>query len=362
MNTTAPYEVIVVGLHLRWNGVWQRPNHILSRLKERAAVIVIEEELAAGIDSMRVERTGGIVVVTPERRSAQPGVDARTIASVRELVAGRTAIVWLYTPMMLDLAAGLPNAPLVYDKMDELAAFKDADANIVRHERLLCEWAVCVFAGGRTLWESVRGRVRAGRSLPSGVDVAWYADAVGPEGTTPKASPIFGYVGVIDERLDLELVADLARARPDATVVMVGPVAKIDPASLPQAPNIRYLGQRSYAELPQLVASFDVALMPFVLNEATRAISPTKTLEYLAAQRPVVSTAVPDVVADFADIVYIARDRMHFIALIDVAGRGDAGRRAAGAVRAADSSWDAIVETMVAELAGSGITLEPPGR
>lgn len=345
--------MIVVGLHLRWGGVWQRPNHVLSRLKSLAEILVVEEELQSDDDAERLERNAGILVLTPLRRAPGRGVDARTIETVRRLVDGRSALLWLYSPMFLKLATALPGAPIVYDKMDELAAFAGADVDLAALERQVCARADYVFAGGLTLWESVRERVRAGGAFPSGVDVAHYA-AAASGGRMPEFAawpgPIFGYIGVLDERLDLDLVATVARARPDATLLMVGPVAKIDPATLPREPNIRYYGKAPYAALPALVAGFDVALMPFALNAATRSISPTKTLEYLAARRPVVSTAVIDVVREFSDIVYITQDAAEFVAALAIAERGDDVRAERGVARAASMTWDFIVERMSAAL------------
>ena len=347
-------EILVVGLHLRWRGVWQRPNHIISRLARRVPVLVVEEPLAAPHDRNGIASCGDIRVLVPERSTATDVVDETTLAEVRRVVGGRAAALWLYTPLMLALGEALPHAPLVYDKMDELANFAFADPRIVAREDEVLRRACVVFAGGRSLWESVRARARAGAAFPSGVDLAHYGD-VGMPRPSPGRRPVFGYVGVIDERLDLALLAALAAARPDATLTLVGPIAKIDPASLPHAPNISYLGQRAYAELPQLVADFDVALMPFALDATTRSISPTKTLEYLAAGRSVVSTAIPDVVADFADVVHIGYDHASFIAAVAEAQRDDPARRERGRAVAAAHTWDAIFEGMLAELSRNGI-------
>jgi glycosyltransferase involved in cell wall biosynthesis len=189
--------------------------------------------------------------------------------------------------------------------MDDLAAFQNAPGGLVlRHRRALME-ADVVFAGGRSLHrEASRHRVNEVHLFPSGVETGHYAKARALRG--PRETLVAGYVGVIDERLDLDLVADLAAALPDWELRIVGPVAKIATGSLPQADNVTYPGFATYDALPEVMAGFDVALMPFALNEATRSISPTKTLEYLAAGLPVVSTRVPDVVADFGDIVQLA--------------------------------------------------------
>jgi UDP-galactopyranose mutase len=355
----ANVDVIVAALHLRWHGVWQRPNHVLSRIARDVPVIVLEEPLAAADDDDAIERSEGLTVVTPRRSAAAAdAVDARAVATVRELAGDRRALVWLYTPMMLGLADAFPGAPLVFDKMDELAKFAQADPRIAAREAEVLRRADLVFAGGRSLFRSVEGRARNARCYPSGVDVAHFsrALAVAPH---PDLAPflggsVFGYAGVIDERIDLALIDALAAANPGATVVMIGPVVKIDESTLPRRANIAYLGKRGYDELPSLLAGVDVALMPFALNEHTQNISPTKTLEYFAAGRPVVSTAVPDVVADHGDVVYVARDSAEFITLVQRARERDTVRARRAAEKADAAGWDAIAAAMRADLAGAG--------
>jgi glycosyltransferase involved in cell wall biosynthesis len=346
---------------LRWHGVWQRPNHLLARIARDVPVIVIEEQLVDGRDEDAVAQHDGVTVVTPHRSAApHDALDARAIATVQALAGERRALVWLYTPMMLALADAFPGAPLVFDKMDELAKFAHADPRIAPREREVLERADLVFSGGRSLFRSVEHRTRSARCYPSGVDVDHFERARSAEPHADLApyrgGPVFGYVGVIDERIDLDLVDALAAAYPGATVAMVGPVVKIDASVLPCRANIAYLGKRGYDELPALLAAFDVALMPFALNEHTESISPTKTLEYLAAGRPVVSTAVPDVVADHADVVYLARDRDDFVTLVERARCGDAQRERRAAEKTRAATWDAIAAAMRADLEAAGIS------
>jgi UDP-galactopyranose mutase len=340
--------------------VWQRPNHLLARIAQDVEVVVLEEPVIGEADRDDVVYAGGLTVVTPYREtSPADAVDARAIATVRALVGERRAAVWLYTPMMLALADAFPGAPVVFDKMDELAKFAQADPRIGAREQALLARADVVFTGGRSLHRTVEGRTRTAFCYPSGVDVDHFARAArsAPHGDlAPFAGrAVFGYVGVIDERIDLDLVAALAAAYPDAVVAMVGPVVKIDSASLPRAANIAYLGKRGYDELPSLLAGFDVALMPFALNEHTENISPTKTLEYLAAGRAVVSTAVPDVVADHADVVHVARDAAEFVRLAGRAAQRDALRAARAGEKARAATWDAIAASMRRDLAAAGI-------
>ena len=356
----ATVEVVVVGLQLRWRGVWQRPNHLLSRIAREVPVIVLEEPLIGERDEDEVTAHDGVTVVTPHR-TAKTGdaLDARAIETVRSLVASRRALVWLYTPMMLALADAFPGAPLVYDKMDELAKFANADPRISLREDMVLAKARVVFSGGRSLFNTVRDRTRNAHCYASGVDVEHFERAREAErhpALAPyRGGPVFGYVGVIDERIDLELVGALAAAYPDATVAMIGPLAKIEESALPRRANIAYLGKREYAELPSILAGFDVALMPFALNEHTANISPTKTLEYLAAGLPVVSTAVPDVVADHADVVHVARDRAEFVAFVAHARRPDETRAQRAAAKARAATWDAIAAAMRRDLEAAGI-------
>ena len=321
---------------------------------------MLEEPVAADRDDDAVERRDGLTLVTPQR-AAPPGdvLDARSLSTVRALAGGRSALVWLYTPMMLGLADAFPGAPLVFDKMDELAKFAHADPRIAPRERELLRRADVVFTGGRSLFRSVEGRTRNARCYPSGVDVAHFAQAltVAPHADLApfRGGPVFAYAGVIDERVDLALIDALAAANPDGTVAMIGPVVKIDESTLPRRANIAYLGKREYDELPSLLAGADVALMPFALNEHTRNISPTKTLEYFAAGRPVVSTAVPDVVADHGDVVHVARDHADFVALASRARERDASRARRAAEKADAATWDAIAAAMGDDLAAAGI-------
>ena len=295
---------LVVGLHLRWDGVWQRPQHLLSRLAAHARIVVIEEPFPARSDEDDVREIDGITLIRPLRRNAPPReVDARSIALARERIGSPVDAVWLYTPMMLALADAIAPAALVYDCMDDLASFAQAPPELVARERQLLERADLVFCGGRTIYEN---RLAAGdkvRLYASGVDVAHFRAAASLEAhpiLKELSHPIFTYTGVIDERLDLDTIALLADTVTGGNIVMVGPVVKIDPATLPRRANVHFTGIAPYTLLPSFLAGPDVALMPFALNEHTRNISPTKTLEYFAAGRPVVSTAVPDVVADHA--------------------------------------------------------------
>jgi len=345
---------LVVLSHLRWVFVWQRPQHLISRLATRRRTWFVEEPFAADVSkpTLRTEEHGPVTRVWLEVPGAERHIDFSAdeayvyAAELRNLMGARAArSVWLYTPLAYDLARVLGYDLLVYDVMDDLASFKGAPPGLRTAQIAALRAADVVFAGGRSLFWSLRAERPDAHLLPSGVEPEHYAveRTQRPHGRPPVA----GYVGVIDERINLDLIADLASALPEWEVRIVGPVVKIDPACLPTAPNITYPGPQPYEELPSVMAEFDVALMPFALNQATRSISPTKTLEYLAAGLPVISTRVPDVVADYGTVVHLAHDGAAFARGCREALRFDpAARRAEVEPLLRLHHWDAIADRM----------------
>ena len=314
-----PWSDLVVLSHLRWAFVWQRPQHLISRLAADQNTWFVEEPIVTHVSepTLRCNDHGNVTQVWLEMPGpvrhynfGDEGTECYLDELGKLLGWSPRRAVWLYTPMALEIAHGLDPSFTVYDVMDDLASFKDAPALLcARQDQLLAE-ADVVFAGGRSLHRGILDRRPDAHLFPSGVEMEHYLAARALR--RPHARPVAGYVGVIDERLDLDLLSGIADALPDWDIQVVGPVCKIDPATLPDAPNISYPGTRSYSELPEVMAGFDVAIMPFAINEATRSISPTKTLEYMAAGLPVVSTPVPDVVADYAGIVTITTEASEF--------------------------------------------------
>jgi glycosyltransferase involved in cell wall biosynthesis len=344
-----PPEAFVAGLHLRWDGVWQRPHHLLTRLARRVPVIVLEEPHVAVEDRDEVRRFGDLTVIRPLRGRGwgEPLVDAQALATARDLVAGRRCGAWLYTPMMSDIVAAFDAAPVIYDAMDDLANFDFAPAGMREREAALLERADVVFAGGRTLYENRRAYGAKVHCRPSGVEFERFAADTAPHPIAAALpAPVFAYVGVIDERLDYDAIVALADAFPHGHVVLAGPVVKVDPARLPQRFNVHYAGRLPYDSLPSLLAGVDVALMPFAINRATASISPTKTLEYFAARKPVVSTPVADVVAAYGEIAYIAAGPEAFVAAVREALHAPADRIARGVAAAERETWDAIFARM----------------
>lgn len=360
---SAPTLDLVCLSHLRWGFVFQRPNHLMARFAERQRVYFVEEPIFEEREKPAIDMTlaqGGVRVCVPR---LPHGLDAETVLGLQrqlldELLATENialGVLWYYTPMALPWTRHLAASATVFDCMDELSGFHGAPAELGQLESELFARADIVFTGGNSLYEAKRTRHANVHCFPSSVDQGHFEQALRPETTEPpdQASfgrPRIGYFGVIDERLDLELVASIAKARPEWELVMIGPVAKIAPESLPRLPNIHWLGMKSYGELPAYLSGWDVALMPFALNAATRFISPTKTLEYLAAGRPVVSTAVPDVVHPYGDreLVRIA-DQAGFVPAIEEALNEDPRRRrSAAAAHLAQTSWDQTFRSMAA--------------
>jgi UDP-galactopyranose mutase len=328
--------------HLRWDFVYQRPQHLLSRFARTRRVFFIEEPLQLAAGEPRLDlprRADGLTVVVPRLPQDLTGLEADALLAGRlaELfgaAAIRAAVHWYYTPMALGFTRRLP-PPLatVYDCMDELSAFRGAAPELVLREAELLLRANVVFTGGPSLYEAKRHQHPSVHSFPSSVDVEHFARARRPlpepvdQASLPH--PRLGFFGVLDERLDTQLLTALADLRSDWQLVLIGPVAKIDQADLPRRPNIHYLGPKPYAELPSYLAGWDVALLPFARNEATRFISPTKTPEYLAAGRPVVSTSIRDVVRPYGErrLVRIANEPAGFAAAVAAALQEDTTQR-----------------------------------
>lgn len=319
--------------HLRWNFVFQRPQHLMSRFARDWQVLYWEEPIygAAAPDlATSVCPDSGVVVLTPQlQHGLDPAEEAATLRALLDEALGerpgKPVLLWYYTPMMLAFSEHLPADCIVYDCMDELANFKGAPPELLPREQRLIERADLVFTGGYSLFEAKRHRHPAVHPFPSSVDVAHFAAArepgAAPEDQREIGGPRLGFYGVVDERMDLALLGEIADARPEWSLVIVGPVVKISEADLPRRPNLHYLGGKQYAELPDYLRGWDVALMPFAINEATRFISPTKTPEYLAAGCPVVSTPITDVIRHYGDMaaVKIAGTADAFIAACEAA-------------------------------------------
>jgi glycosyltransferase involved in cell wall biosynthesis len=366
--------------HLRWNFVFQRPQHLLTRCARERRVFFFEEPVFDS-ETPRLETSrdaSGVTVAVPHLPAGQPA-DA-DVRDLRELVNAMLAghritsyILWYYTPMALVFSNHLRPLALVYDCMDELSGFAGAPAGLRQAEQDLLAAADIVFTGGQTLYESKRHMHPNVHAFPSSVDVAHFARARNrakdPLDQAVVPAPRLGFFGVLDERLDIDLVSAVAGARPDWQFVFIGPVVKIEPAKLPRAANIHYLGPKTYSELPAYISGWDVALLPFARNEATRFISPTKTPEYLAAGRPVVSTSIRDVVRPYGErgLARIADTPWDFVAAVAAALQEPAGprHRAADAFLARMSwettwaaMWDLVEEAVPHRAAVSAVATQ----
>ena len=360
---------IIVQSHLRWDFVWQRPQQLLSRFAARHRVLFVEEPFFADdLSTGRLELsepTANVHRVVPVLPAHLRDRYDEAISQVRELLrvqladggalAGRfdRPIQWFYTPMPAPAMIGaFDERAVVYDCMDELSKFRFAPTALVDRERLLLASADVVFTGGHRLSVSKARHNDNVHFFGCGVDVDHFAQARTPELPVAEqvaavGTRVMGYYGVIDERIDYELVARLAAAYPDDAVVMVGPVVKVDPRELPHAANIHWLGQRRYDELPAHVKGFDVCLMPFALNESTEYINPTKTLEYMAAGKPIVSTAVSDVKHHFVPIVAVGESHDEFIAAVGRALEAqDEAMIERGLEEARRNTWESVVAQM----------------
>ena len=351
---------IICFSHLRWNFVFQRPQHLLSRFAKKRRVFFIEEPMFhdGSAEFVVTESKEGVQVCVPHLQHGTDGdaIEPALRKLLNELIREqgiRQHISWYYTPMMLGWSDHLNPLAVVYDCMDELSAFKNAPAELRIREAELFGLSDLVFTGGRSLYEAKREQHDAVYCFPSSIDVKRFEKALtitdDPSDQARIGSPRIGFFGVIDERTDIELLRRMAELQPAWQFVMIGPVVKIDEADLPRRENIHYLGGKSYDELPDYIAGWDVAMMPFAINESTKFISPTKTPEYLAAGKPVVSTPIRDVVRPYGEsgLVRIAETAEEFVHAIREALDEDAMERRSRAAEFLDTmSWDKTYQAM----------------
>jgi glycosyltransferase involved in cell wall biosynthesis len=343
------YDMIIF-CHLRWDFVYQRPQHIISRLAEQRKVLFVEEPI--GVDHGPENETT-IIEITSNLHVLKPKVACiEEIASLLMdyLKEDSAPIGWFYSAAFIPLLKSFQFDLIIYDCMDELSLFKGAPQELIDQEQKLMALADIVFTGGKSLYESKRKMHKQVYCFPSSVDEAHFAQALNgiaiPDDIATIEGIIVGYYGVIDERIDLQLLRDTAERSPEVSFVMIGPLAKIHESELPRVPNIHYLGMKSYEELPAYLKAFDISMMPFAINDATKYISPTKTLEYMAAGKPIISTMIKDVVRDFSHCVHLIETPEQFCAAISKSSFSLNHSKTAYRTILKATSWDATTAKM----------------
>lgn len=317
--------------HLRWNFVYQRPQHLLNRFTNFFKVYFLEEPIFDATDAgyLSFEKQDSNLYVGVPHLPA--GLNKQQVNTLMTSLVDRFLqdkdlddfAFWYYSPMALAFSDKHTPKVTIYDCMDELSAFKHAPQELKLLEKKLLKNADVVFTGGHSLYEAKKNQHANIYPFPSSIEKEHFAKAretqQQPADQAHIQGPKLGFYGVIDERFDIQLIKEMADARPDWQIMLIGPVVKIDPATLPQNSNIHYLGQKCYQELPSYLSGWDMALIPFAINESTRFISPTKTPEYLAAGIPVVSTPIADVINPYGhhELVHIGSDANDFVAAIE---------------------------------------------
>lgn len=305
---------MVVFCHLRWDFVYQRPQHLITRLSKVFNILVVEEPITPSGES-----TYDLTKISPNLTILRPKVESIIDISdvLSQLKLKKFSHAWFYSAAFVDLLPFLKVDTIIYDCMDELSQFKGASPKLKSQEKLLIEEADVIFTGGKSLYEEKAKLSSNVHCFPSSVDVEHFGRATHstamPEDLMNITKPIIGYIGVIDERIDYELLQMTAQLSSDFAFVMIGPVVKVNESDLPREENIHYLGMKGYKDLPEYLNAFTIAMMPFALNEATQYISPTKTLEYMAAGKPIISTAIKDVVRDYNNVVSIVSSANEFV-------------------------------------------------
>ncbi|MGI4803626.1 MAG: glycosyltransferase family 1 protein [Janthinobacterium lividum] len=349
--------------HLRWDFVYQRPQHLLTRFSEMFNTYFLEEPMHDAKEEAYLnisKRLPNLWVVVPH---IQPGLSKaeeklvmkQLMDNFMENEDGEDFLFWYYTPMALSFTEQLNPGLIVYDCMDELSLFKNAPVELKELERKLMAKSDVVFTGGQSLYEAKKHQHANIHAFPSSIDKSHFVKArtnkVQPADQANTSNPKLGFYGVIDERFDIELIRAIADVRPTWEFMLIGPVVKINRDHLPKNKNIHYLGQKSYEQLPTYLSGWDVALIPFMLNDSTKFISPTKTPEYLSAGKPVVSTAIRDVINPYGKnkLVHIGATAEDFIEAIEYELSHKNDKQWLGKVDAFlnKNSWDNTCASMI---------------
>lgn len=328
---TKPKNLICFS-HLRWNFVYQRPQHIIKRLSEKFNTIYAEEPIFDAVAESYycfTQINESLFVLVPHLRSdlseeQKIGQLKVMLRNILKADNGDDVIFWYYTPMAMEFSDSFSPALTIYDCMDELSAFKFAPHALQQLEKDLMRKADLVFTGGHTLYQEKKKFHSDIYPFPSSIDKAHFHKArikdISPEDQENIKGVRLGFFGVIDERFDIELIDQMAQLKPDWQFILIGPIVKIEVDSLPRLDNIHYMGQKTYDQLPAYLSGWDIALIPFLLNESTKYISPTKTPEYLAAGIPVISTPITDVVNPYGieGLVSICGNAGEFVAAAEI--------------------------------------------
>ena len=317
--------------HLRWNFVYQRPQHLMSRFAKQERVFLIEEPWFEREDDgyLQLDHKGNLTVVIPHLKQGLSPEEAalsqvKLLRNFFEEEKITDYYFWYYTPMALAIGNHFSPKMIIYDCMDELSLFKFAPAELKEREQELFKKADLVFTGGHNLYKAKKNAHHNIHSFPSSIDKEHFIQARNITSDTEDQAyiphPRFGYYGVIDERFDIDLIKGVAERKPDWHFIILGPVVKIDPETLPKLDNVHYPGSRNYDELPKYLATWDITIIPFLRNDSTKYISPTKTPEYLAGGKPVISTSIIDVITPYGinDLVHIADSADEFIAAAEI--------------------------------------------
>jgi glycosyltransferase involved in cell wall biosynthesis len=368
-NVEMPTKSLICFSHLRWDFVFQRPQHLLSRFAANANVYYFEEPVFDARKDPYLSlspRSSSLTVIVPHIKAGLPAseVQAALMALLDKFFQNtemQNWTFWYYTPMALSFTDKYKPKVVVYDCMDELSAFKFAPEELITLERKLMAKADIVFTGGHSLYEAKKQQHSNIYPFPSSIDKAHFGQArkhvQEPADQAAIKGPKIGFYGVIDERFDIELIGNMATLKPEWQIVLIGPVVKIEESILPRNKNIHYLGQKTYAELPGYLSGWDMALIPFQLNESTRFISPTKTPEYLSAGIPVVSTPIRDVVKPYGikKLVHIGSTCEEFIEAIEAEFAKESNKQWIKEVDEflKDISWDQTYSTMLKHIQGT---------
>ena len=265
-------------------------------------------------------------------------------------------INFVFNPAAAVIAGALGEEQLIYYCVDEYTAFSGVSSTALGElEEQLLRKADLVIVSADPLYQSKSKISPDAVIVRHGVDFDHFRKALDPGTVVPAEianlpRPVIGFFGLIADWVDLDLMADVAKVFPQGSLVLLGK-STTDMSVLEGIPNVHILGRKTYESLPAYCKGFDVALMPFRINELTLNANPLKVREYLAAGLPVVSTAIPEV--EVLGLCRIGHDREAFVDEVKAALR-DPGPSVERSEAIKTESWQARVDEVRAHLAALG--------
>jgi glycosyltransferase involved in cell wall biosynthesis len=373
------FDLVFVSLE-DWDDIWRRNQFLCSglakRFPENKILFIGRPRLAhhavrsgglgelhksatwavPGHTNIRVARSLKLVPNSlPGGRQFNDAMARSYIQRVMKEVGIREHLLWLNPHDAVHMAGRMGEQAVIYDITDDwaLASGSPQEKQLIQEQdHLLCKKADLVVVCSQALEHSRKSLAKRILLLPNGVNVEHYQSVSQAQKAGAWPSPVFGYTGTLhSDRVDVNLIAAIAAAFPQGSVVLVGPgkLQNEDLQLLSKYNNVHFTGAVPYAQIPKNMAEFDVCIVPHVESEFTESLNPIKLWEYLASGKPIVTSNVAGF-REYSELCHIASGASEFVAACQAALQEDASRAELRMAEAAKHSWDTRIDCLLSVL------------